>query len=102
MVKIEFGKYKNHTLAELFEKDFLYFKWLSELDDCDIPQEEFKKFEYDQEDWMLPFGKFKWRRVSDIYANEKKYFDWLTTQEFKSTDLTKAINYYKNLDTIVE
>lgn len=101
-VKIDFGKFKGHTLEELFEKDFGYFKWLKNLDACDIDKEEFEKFEYDEEDTVIYFGRFKYSRVSEIYKNQKKYFEWLSSKEWEIQDLNRAIEYYKNLNSVVQ
>jgi uncharacterized protein (DUF3820 family) len=101
-MKVGFGKYKDCTLAELFDKDFSYFKWLKNLESCDIDKSEFDKFDFDDEDCVVYFGQHKYRRVSDIYNNEKKYFSWLASKQWDMPELDRAINFYKNLDSVVQ
>ncbi|GMF09624.1 unnamed protein product [Phytophthora lilii] len=92
---INFGKYKNTPISELFDIYPSYcrclFKQESLLED-DSPIESYlqEKFtDAGDDSYILKWGKFKGKTVKWLSKNNKKYFDWLQKSDYVSEKCPK-------------
>lgn len=100
---ITFGKYKGKEIAEVYENDFGYVKWLytQELILGSKPEiKEFlrSKFEGSDMSYVMRFGKYKNKSINSIKSNDPKYIDWLKTNEFVIGNCPRLIEELRALE----
>lgn len=91
-MSLDFGKYKDNTIQEVYEKDADYCRWLSKQEL--LLTEEVKdflndKFNGDDGTYILRWGKFKNHTIRWIFDNQQRYFQWLMKSDFVQTKCPK-------------
>ena len=90
---LTFGKYRGRTIADIYESDPSYCKWL-------IPQQVLinspevraflhLKFKNSDNSYIMTWGKFKGKTVRWIFANNNAYFYWLLNNSFVESNCPK-------------
>ncbi|KAG6946970.1 hypothetical protein JG687_00016403 [Phytophthora cactorum] len=95
---LSFGKYKNFTIHEVYDKDPSYCRWLRnqkmliEDTDSDISKFLASKFANGSDDgsYLLNFGKYKGKSVKQVFAIDKQYLQWLRSSKF-ATEMTPKL-----------
>ncbi len=89
MVTINFGKYKNQDVEDVFKKDPNYCVWLMRqptLSTEDDPVRELlKKKLFDSDAYYMTWGKYKGQALKVIAATDYKYIEWLKENTFVNT-----------------
>lgn len=101
MATLEFGKYKNKTIQEVWDENKSYCQWLNSQPMIEN-YPEIKKFLDDnlknKNDYYMTFGKYKNKALSWIIENDKKYILYLKGNEYVKTKLTKLYDIVNKLD----
>lgn len=88
---LRFGKYRGHSISEIYESDPSYCKWLQPQEILIGDYPEIKSF-LDQKltntdtSYVMPWGKFKGRTIRWIRGKDEGYFQWLLNNEFVDTN----------------
>jgi uncharacterized protein (DUF3820 family) len=95
VLTVNFGKYRGKQIAEIWEVDQQYAKWLYPQEILIGEYPEIKKF-LDEKfrgsdlSFVMTWGKYKQSRsVQWIFDNDKSYFKWLIKNEFVNTNCSK-------------
>ncbi|KAG6947496.1 hypothetical protein JG688_00015524 [Phytophthora aleatoria] len=94
---ISFGKYKNSTIQDVFDKDPSYSRWLrnkkmlSEDPESPISKLLASKFANGSDDgtYLLNFGKYKGKSVKQVFNIDEQYLQWLRSSKFATEKAPK-------------
>lgn len=95
---IDFGKYKNRMIGDIFVDDKAYCQWLYSSPMTQTNEKLYKFLESkfkDKNEIYLTFGKYKNKSLSWISENDSKYILYLKGNDFvkeKLTSLYEAVN----------
>ncbi|GMF39007.1 unnamed protein product [Phytophthora lilii] len=97
---LSFGKYRDLTYEEAFDKDPLYMRWVFANHQLMSRHKGLKpflteKFTEDDGTFMMSWGKHKLKSIGWIKENDPKYFKWLSRSVYVKEyckGLKKAIN----------
>jgi uncharacterized protein (DUF3820 family) len=85
-VKIEFGKYKDKMLSNIFENDKNYCVWLMNnkqlISKYPLVKMFLKERLLDKNSYYMQWGKFKGRSLDEIDRIEPKYIRWLCDNKY--------------------
>jgi uncharacterized protein (DUF3820 family) len=86
---IPFGKYKNESIEDIFEKDLPYCKWLFNQEMLiggllDVQMFLNDKLKGSDLSFEMGWGKWKNRTIKWIQQNEPQYFTWLCKNQYVS------------------
>ena len=84
---VNFGKYKSQSIADIYEKDERYCKWLftQEILIGELPAIKeflFSKFNGTDLSYVMTWGRNKGKSINWINQNDKSYIKWLLTNQF--------------------
>jgi uncharacterized protein (DUF3820 family) len=95
---IDFGKYKNKMIGDIFVNDKAYCQWLyyspMTQTNKNLYQYLENKFK-DKNDIYLTFGKYKNKSLKWISENDKKYILYLKGNDYVKNNLT---NLYEEVN----
>lgn len=99
---LDFGKYKNKSIDEIYTIDQQYARWLLNQDllISDKPEiAEFlnSKFDSDDKSFLLTWGKWKNRTIKWVFDNDKQYFNWMKKNEYIKTKCPKLFESIQEL-----
>lgn len=91
---INFGKYRGKTIAEIYEQDEQYCKWLypQEILIGEYPAiKEFLVSKLNGADlsYVMTWGKYKSKSISWIKKNDEGYISWLLKNQFVADNCPK-------------
>lgn len=95
---IDFGKYKNRMIGDIFVDDKSYCQWLYSSPMTQTNEKLYKFLESkfkDKNEIYLTFGKYKNKSLSWISENDSKYILYLKGNDFVKNSLTglyEAVN----------
>lgn len=95
---LEFGKYKNSNIIDIFEKDPNYCQWLFKQPIIKQYEEIYNFLESkfkDSRDYYMSFGKYKNKPLTHIINTDPKYIYYLKSNEYVQTklpELAKIVN----------
>ncbi|KAG6955227.1 hypothetical protein JG687_00011348 [Phytophthora cactorum] len=97
--QLSFGKHKNSTIQEVFDKDPSYCRRLRNHPNLDEDIANFFASKFangpDDESYLLNFGKYKGKSVKQVFAIDEQYLQWLRASKFateKAPKLCAAID----------
>lgn len=97
---INFGKYRGKQIAEIWEVDEQYAKWLYPQEILIGEYPEIKKF-LDEKlrgsdlSFVMTWGKYKGKSIKCIYDKDRGYIAWLIKNDFVNSNcpmLKKELN----------
>lgn len=91
---LRFGKYRGSSIADIYETDPSYCKWLHPQEILIGSYPEIKSFLDEKlrntdNSYMMTWGKFRGKTIRWIKDNESGYFDWLRSNDFVRTNCKK-------------
>lgn len=91
---LNFGKYKNKSIEDVYAIDQGYARWLlnQEMllsDKEDIKAFLSKKFDSNDKSYLLTWGKHKNRTIKWIHEQDKQYFSWLSGNDYVKQNCKK-------------
>lgn len=95
---IDFGKYKNRMIGDIFVEDKTYCQWLYSSLMSQTNEKLYKFLESkfkDKDDIYLTFGKYKNKSLTWISENDRKYILYLKGNEYVKNNLSslyEAVN----------
>lgn len=95
---IDFGKYKNRMIGDIFVEDKAYCRWLysSLMSQSNEKLYKFLESKFkDKDDIYLTFGKYKNKSLTWISENDRKYILYLKGNEYVKNNLSslyEAVN----------
>jgi uncharacterized protein (DUF3820 family) len=98
---LDFGKYKNRMIGDVFSEDKNYCQWLYNSPMTKTNENIFNFLETkfkDKNDIYLTFGKYKNKSLSWILEHDKKYIMYLKSNEFVKEKLTKLYEAVNKLN----
>lgn len=84
---LQFGKYRGLDIAEVFENDPNYARWLypQEILIGEYPEiKAFLRDKFGSSDlsYLMNWGRYKNKTIKYIFDNDRGYFDWLAGSSY--------------------
>jgi uncharacterized protein (DUF3820 family) len=97
---LTFGKYKHESIADVFEKDPGYAKWIynqKNLIGGSVIEAWLNEHMPESPVFQMPWGKYKGKTLAEVYRIEPHYITWLRTSEIvgKQKYLADEIDKFK-------
>lgn len=100
MTILEFGKYKDKEISEIFNENPNYCVWLLNqpmIKNYPEIYEYLKNNLLDKDAYYMSFGKYKNKSLDWIKINDPKYIEYLKNNEFVISKLDKLYELVKKL-----
>ena len=96
-----FGKYKNLSVDEIFEKDPNYLNWMYSRTSAEENPHLFNSLEAklrDKNTIYINFGRYKGKSIHHVMKRDKSYIIWLRGNEYVRNNMRELYNMACTLD----
>lgn len=94
-MNLTFGKYKNESVDEVFNKDPSYLNWLKTQpfikDNKELIDYIEKKLVDFNDEYIMKWGKYKNKSLSQINEIDNKYIQWLKSSDYVNKNCTRLV-----------
>ncbi len=100
-LNLQFGKYKNMSIADVWNENVNYCQWLYKQPMIKNYQEIFNFLDNklkDKNDYYMTFGRYKNKPLTWIIQNDPKYIMYLKSNEYVKNNLTNLYDIVNNLN----
>lgn len=101
MAELNFGKYKNKVISQVWEENKSYCQWLYTQPMIKNYPEIYKFLDdnlKNKKDYYMTFGKYKNKPLSWIIENDSKYILYLKGNDYVKENLTKLYEIVNKLN----
>lgn len=93
---LRFGKYRSREIADIYETDPQYCRWLLHQDILTEGYPDIRlfldgKFKDDDKSFLMTWGRYKNKTIQFIKDNDVDYFNWLLNNTFVKSNCGKLL-----------